>query len=106
MQTQSGAKMSRTQYLKYLIMRRSELSHIQRCGRLALEFYCDAWASHEAALMDFHMRPQQQTLYRSVSRAALLDQLPNADANDIGVPARTILPASVVGSPRFYHNLF
>jgi len=106
MKTQCGAKLTRTQYLKYLIMRRTELSHIQRCGRLALEFYCDAWASHEAALMDFHRRPQQQALYRSVSRAALLDQLPNADACDIGVPARTVLPASVVGSPRFYHTLF
>ena len=106
MQTQSGGKLTRTQYLKYLIMRRSALSHIQRCGRLALEFYCDAWASHEAALMEFHRKPQQQALYRSVSRAALLDQLPNADASDIGVPVRSILPASVVGSPRFYHTLF
>jgi hypothetical protein len=56
--------------------------------------------------MEFHGRPQQQAKYRCVSRAALVDQLPNADAGDIGVPVRTMLPASVVGSPRFYHTLF
>jgi hypothetical protein len=106
MRSLNGDKVSRTDFLKYLIMRRSELSHIQRCGRLSLEFYCDAWASHEASLMEFHKRPQQQALYRSVTRAAFVDQLPHSDANDIGVPMRTILPASVVGSPRFYHTLF
>ena len=106
MKSQNGVRVTRTQYLKYLIMRRTELSHIQRCGRLSLEFYCDAWASHEASLMEFHRRPQQQALYRSVSRAALIDQLPHADAGDIGVPMRSVLPASVVGSPRFYHTLF
>jgi hypothetical protein len=106
MKSQSDTNVTRVQYLKYLIMQRSEYSHIQRCGRLALEFYCDAWASHEANVMDFHKRPQQQTLYRSVSRAALIDQLPHSDAGDIGVPARTVLPSSVVGSPRFYHTLF
>jgi hypothetical protein len=106
MKSQSDMKVTRTQYLKYLMMRRSELSHIQRCGKLSLEFYCDAWASHEAQLMEFHRRPQQQAKYRSVSRAALVDQLPHADAGDIGVPVRTMLPASVVGSPRFYHTLF
>jgi hypothetical protein len=98
MKSLNGDKVSRTDFLKYLIMRRSELSHIQRCGRLSLEFYCDAWASHEASLMEFHKRPQQQALYRSVTRAAFVDQLPHSDANDIGVPMRTILPASVVGS--------
>ena len=106
MKSQNGIRVTRTQYLKYLIMRRTELSHIQRCGRLSLEFYCDAWASHEASLMEFHRRPQQQALYRSVSRAALIDQLPHADAGDIGVPMQSVLPASVVGSPRFYHTLF
>jgi len=106
MQSTDGVRMTRVDYLKYVIMRRGRLAHLQRCGKLTLEFYCDAWASAEAQLMEFHRRPQQQSLYRSSSRAALIDQLQHADAADIGVPVRTILPASVVGSPRFYHTLF
>lgn len=106
MQSVNGGRITRTQYLKYLLMRRSELSHIQQCGKLTLEFYCDAWASHEASLMEFHRRPAQQSLYRSASRSVLIDQLPLSDAHDIGIPTRTILPSSHVGSPRFYHTLF
>ena len=106
MQSQDGTRMTRVDYLKYVLMRRSTISHLQRCQKLTLEFYCDAWASVEAQLMEFHRRPQQQNLYRTASRAALCDQLNHADAADIGVPVRTILPASVVGSPRFYHTLF
>jgi len=102
----SGVKVTRAQYLKYLLMRRSSLSHMQQCGRLTLEFYCDAWASHEASIMEFHRRPQQQAVYRTASRAALIDQLVHGEPQDIGVPVRTVLPASVVGSPRFYHTLF
>lgn len=102
----SGSQVTRVEFLKYILMRRSALSHLQMCGRLSLEFFCDAWASHEAQIMEFHRRPQQQALYRSCSRIALNDQLPHADAADIGVPVRTVLPASVVGSPRFYHTLF
>jgi hypothetical protein len=106
MQSQTGGTITRHQYLKYLMMRREKLSHIQQCGRLTLEFWCDAWASNEASLMEFHRRPQQQAMYRTVQRAALFDQLQHADARDIGVPVRTVLPSSVVGSPRFYHSLF
>jgi hypothetical protein len=106
MRSLTGESISRMQYLKYLIMRRDSLSHIQACGRLTLEFWCDAWAANEAAIMEFHRRPQQQSMYRSAHRSAVFDQLANTDARDIGVPVRTVLPSSVVGSPRFYHSLF
>jgi hypothetical protein len=91
MQATDGVRMTRVDYLKYVVMRRGRLAHLQRCGKLTLEFYCDAWASAEAQLMDFHRRPQQQNLYRSSSRAALIDQLQHADAADIGQPVRTLV---------------
>jgi len=106
MKGDDGSAITRLEYLRFIMMHRNEVAHIHNCGRLSLEFFCDAWASHEAAIMEFHRRPQQQVLYRSSHRAALHDQLGHADAHDIGLPVRTVLPSSVVGSPRFYHTLF
>jgi hypothetical protein len=106
MRSNDGSSISRVQFLKFLMMRRANLTHLQKCGRLTLEFWCDAWASHEAQLMEFHRRPQQQAMYRSGSKSAVVDQMSHADARDIGMPVPTVLPSSVVGSPRFYHTLF
>jgi hypothetical protein len=106
MLSQNGSSVTRVQFLKYLMMRRDNLSHLQKCGRLTLEFLCDAWASHEAQIMEFHRRPQQQALYRAGQKSAVVDQMSHADAHDVGLPVRTVLPSSVVGSPRFYHTLF
>ena len=89
-----------------MLMHRQQPTHIQRCGKLVLEYYCDAWATIESQKCDFHRLPSQQKMYRSCSRAALIDQLQYADAADIGVPVRTVLPSSYVGGPRYYHRLF
>ena len=103
-----GHNVTLTSYMKYILMHREQPSHIQRCGKLALEYYCDAWATIESQRCDFHRLPAQQSLYRSCTRAALIDQLQYADAADIGVPVqqRTVLPSSFVGGPRYYHRLF
>ncbi len=108
MKNSEGQRITLTSYMKYMLMHRDQPSHIQRCGKLALEFYCDAWATIESQRCDFHRLPSQQAQYRGCSRAALVDQLQYADAADIGnpVPQRSILPASHVGSPRYYHRLF
>ena len=108
MKGSDGGRMSLTSYAKFILMHRLETSHIQRCGKLALEFYCDLWATIESQKCDFHRLPSQQLLYRSCSRSALIDQLQYADATDIGIPVqtRTVLPASHVGGPRYYHRLF
>jgi DNA replication protein DnaC len=106
MKNNHGQRLSLSSYMKYMLMHRHQPTHIQRCGKLALEYYCDAWATIESQKCDFHRLPSQQRLYRSCSRAALIDQLQHADAADIGVPVRTILPSSYVGGPRYYHRLF
>jgi hypothetical protein len=108
MKKSDGSRMTLTSYMKFILMHRQEPSYIQRCGKLALEFYCDAWATIESHKCHFHRLPSQQQRYRSCSRHALIDQLQYADATDIGTPvqSRTVLPASHVGSPRYYHKLF
>ena len=108
MKNHEGQRLSLTSYMKFMLMHRRQPTHIQRCGKLALEYYCDAWATIESQRCDFHRLPAQQQMYRSCSRAALIDQLQYADAADIGVPVqtRTVLPASHVGGPRYYHKLF
>ena len=99
MQSVNGGRITRIQYLKYLLMRRMELSHVQQCGKLTLEFYCDAWASHEASLMEFHSRPAQQSLYRSASRSVLIDQLRLRDANNVPLGRRQDGLYKVDGQP-------
>ena len=64
------------------------------------------WAQVEARMCHFHRLPQQQRLYRAARVAAVEDQLHR------GVPAGEIgqtvvrLPASFVGSARYYQMLY
>lgn len=94
-----------TDYGRSLLMHRNELSHIQRCGRLAVEFYCDMWAQQEARATRFHTLPSQQAKYRVGRKRAVDDQLAReGDPCDASVPM--ILPSSFVGSAKWYHMLY
>jgi hypothetical protein len=90
--------------MRYKLMHRDTPTHVQRCERLALEYYCDAWAQVEARNLAFHKQASQQAKYASASAKVIINQLCTDNANRIGVP--TILPASYPNSPRYYHNLY
>lgn len=90
--------------MRYQLMHRDSPTHVQRCERLALEYYCDAWAQVESRNLAFHRQACQQAKYRAASAKVIMDQLCHDNAQEIGVP--TILPASFPNSPRFYYNLY
>jgi len=95
---------SLTEYMRFMLMHRGEsATHVQKCERLALEFYCDAWAQVEARNLAFHKLASQQAKYQAASARAIVDQLYYENARQIGVPI--VLPASFPNSPRYYHNL-
>jgi len=98
-------KVSLIDYGRHLLMHRDVPSHIQRCERLGLEFYCDAWAQQEARSASFHALPDQQARYRVGKKCAVEDQLSSAgNINDVSIPM--ILPSSFVGSSKWYHMLY
>lgn len=102
-------RVSLLEWARFYLMHRDTPTHVQRCERLALEYYCDLYAQHEARMAAFHASPRQQSLYRCASYAAVHDALNRddhhgANLNNVGRPM--ILPSSFVGSPRFYHQLY
>jgi hypothetical protein len=96
------------EWARHALMHRQSPSFVQRCERLALEFYCDLYAQYEARLAAFHQLPRQQSLYRGASYRAMHDQFQrdgaNANLADVGRPL--VLPSSFVGSPRYYYQLY
>jgi hypothetical protein len=99
--------LSLLRWSRHLLMHRDTPTFLQRCERLALEFYCDLYAQHEAMNAAFHSLPRQQALYRGASFRAVHDELRNNRPNalvDVGRPM--ILPSSFVGSPRYYYQLY
>jgi hypothetical protein len=99
----NNRSISLTEYMRFLLMHRSHPTHVQRCERLALEFYCDSWAQVEARNLAFHQQASQQAKYQTASARAIIDQLSIDNARQVGVPM--VLPASYPNSPRYYHNL-
>jgi hypothetical protein len=97
-------KISLTEYMRFLLMHRDRPSHIQCCERLALEFFCDAFAQVEARNLAFHRLASQQSKYVRASARSIMDQLNSDNSHIIGTPV--ILPSSFPNSPRFYHNLY
>jgi hypothetical protein len=97
-------KISLTEYMRFMLMHRDHSSHIQRCERLALEFYCDAFAQVEARNLAFHRLATQQAKYVKAPARSIMDQLNSDNAHIIGTPV--VLPSSFPNSPRFYHNLY
>jgi hypothetical protein len=95
-----------TEWGRYYLMHRTIPTHLQRCQRLSLEFYCDMWAQVEARNAHFHRSPVQQAKYRAARVAALEDQLSvHVPPADIGRPVIR-LPSSFVGSARYYQQLY
>jgi hypothetical protein len=102
-------RVSLLEWSRFMLMHRDVPTFVQRCERLALEFYCDLYAQYEARVAAFHSLPRQQALYRCASYAAVHDELHrdngrSPDLRNVGRPM--ILPSSFVGSPRFYHQLY
>jgi Helitron helicase-like domain at N-terminus len=98
-------KVSLTDYMRHVLMHRDSPTHVQLCGRLALEFYCDAWAQVEARAAMFHRLPSQQARYRVGRKCAVEDQLAiEGDLTEASIPM--ILPSSFVGSSKWYHTLY
>jgi len=98
------------EWARYKLMLRRERTHLQKCGKLALELWSDVWAQNEARSAAFHRSSCQQAKYRHASVAAVSDQL-RRDNNpallrELGQPCVTILPSSFVGSARYYHALY
>ncbi len=96
-------RVSLTDYMRYKLMHRDEPTHLQRCERLTLEFYCDAWAQVEARVASFHRLPSQQSRYRVGRKCAIDDQLSVEGGNVADVSIPMILPSSFVGSSKWYH---
>ena len=97
------------EWSRYLLMHRRAPTFVQRCERLALEFYCDLYAQYEARLASFHQLPRQQSLYRGASFRAIHDQFQRdgvGNANVAGLGKPVVLPSSFVGSPRYYYQLY
>jgi len=95
-----------TEWGRYILMHNGSPSHLQRCGKLALEFYCDIWAQVESRNAQFHRSEQQQAKYRAARVAAVEDQLSaGVPASEIGTPVIR-LPSGFVGSARFYQQLY
>jgi hypothetical protein len=93
-----------TEWGRYYLMHRDEPTHVQRCEKLALEYYCDMWAQQESRVCHFHRSPIQQAKYRAARVAAFEDQLTaGVPAAEIGQPVvfccglSPILPAVVLG---------
>jgi hypothetical protein len=99
-------RVSLTDYFRNMLMHRPHITHIQRCQRLSLELYCDAWAQVEARAMMFHRIPAQQAKYRVGRKCAIDDQLQCEGGNLLAASIPLILPASFVGSSKWYHMLY
>ncbi len=91
---------------RYYLMHRQRTTHLQRCRKLAMEFYCDLFAQVESRNADFHRLPSQQSKYRAARVAAVEDQLQSGtDAAEIGQSV-VRLPSGFVGSARWYQQLY
>jgi hypothetical protein len=66
-------KISLTEYMRFMLMHRDHSSHIQRCERLALEFYCDAFAQVEARNLAFHRLATQQAKYVKAPARSIME---------------------------------
>jgi hypothetical protein len=99
-------RLSLTEWGRFYLMHRAAVTHLQRCQKLALEFYCDLFAQVESRNADFHRLPQQQSKYRAARVMAVEDQLSaGVNAADIG-NAVVRLPSGFVGSARYYQQLY
>jgi hypothetical protein len=103
---QSQRRLTLTEWGRYHLMHRGAVTHLQRCQKLTLEFYCDLFAQVESRNADFHRMPQQQSKYRAARVMAVEDQLSaGINASEIG-NAVVRLPSGFVGSAKYYQQLY
>jgi hypothetical protein len=99
-------RLTLTEWGRFYLMHRANVTHIQRCQKLSLEFYCDLFAQVESRNADFHRLPQQQMIYRAARVMAVEDQLSaGVTASEIGTPV-VRLPSGFVGSAKYYQQLY
>jgi hypothetical protein len=102
----NARKITLTEWGRYILMHRGSVTHLQRCRKLTMEYYCDLWAQIESRNAFFHRLDRQQSKYRAARVAAFEDQLSSGiPASEIGVPVIR-LPSSFVGSARYYQQLY
>ena len=101
-----AGKLTLTKWALYLIQRRVEgPSHLQSCGVLTSELWCDVWAQVESMKLGFLRSPQAQSRFRSSRFCAVEDTIRNQGnlANE-GTPV--VMPASFVGGAKWYRALY
>jgi hypothetical protein len=101
-----AGKLTLTQWALYIIQRRVEgPSHLQSCGALTSEFWCDVWAQVESSKLGFLRQPHLQASIRSCRFNEVGDCLRDGgDLAMLGTPV--IMPASFVGSAQWYRALY
>ena len=99
-------KLTLTQWAAYQMQRRVEgPSHLQSCGTLTCELWCDVWAQVEASKLGFLRKPLVQSRLRTSRYNAAADCIRNqGDLWCEGVPVT--MPASFVGSAKWYRALY
>lgn len=101
-----AGKLTLTKWALYLMQRRVEgPSHLQSCGVLTSELWCDVWAQVEATKLGFLRLPSAQARIRGSRLCAVEDCIRrNGDLALEGTPV--IMPASFVGSAQWYRCLY
>jgi hypothetical protein len=90
----------------FIIQRRvGGLSHLQSCGPLTCEFWCDVWAQVESRNLGFLRRPQTQATVRAGRFSSVVACIQrNGPLVSEGTPV--IMPSTFVGSPQWYRCLY
>ena len=101
-----AGKLTLAKWALYLIQRRSEgPSHLQSCGILTSELWCDVWAQVESMKLGFLRTPQAQSRLRTSRFCAVEDCFRNQGNLALeGTPM--IMPASFVGGAKWYRALY
>ena len=101
-----AGKLTLTKWAVYLMQRRVEgPSHLQSCGVLTSELWCDVWAQVEAAKLGFLRSPGAQARIRGSRFSAVADCI--ASDGDLGLVGTPVyMPASFVGSAQWYRCLY
>ena len=101
-----AGKLTLTMWARFVIQRRVEgPSHLQSCGTLTSEFWCDVWAQVEAKKLAFLRLPQQQAQIRAGRFSNVADCIRQSRSLDFeGTPV--VMPSSFVGSAPWYRALY
>ena len=101
-----AGKLTLTKWALYLMQRRLEgPSHLQCCGALTSELWCDVWAQVEASKLGFLRQPSAQARIRGSRLASVEDCIyRNGNLALEGTPV--LMPASFVGSAPWYRALY